>query len=96
MEVNIHQAKTNFSRLLQRVLLGEEIIIAKAGIPIARLVPVNVTPTRRPMGLYRGQIRIADDFDDPLPDHILAGFLGEDPPSRKPTKALPAKRRRKA
>jgi len=96
MEVNIHDAKTNFSKLLQRVALGEEIIIAKAGTPVAKLVPVRVTQGKRPLGLYRGQIWMADDFDAPLPDDILAGFYGEDSPERKPVKRAPAKKRKKA
>jgi prevent-host-death family protein len=96
MEVNIHEAKTNFSKLLQRVALGEEVIIAKAGTPVAKLVPVKVAQGKRPLGLYRGQIWMADDFDAPLPDDILAAFYGEDTPERKPVKRSPAKKRKKA
>ena len=80
MEVNIHEAKTNFSKLLQRVALGEEVIIAKAGTPVAKLVPVYPKNPKRPLGFYKGQIWIADDFNAPLPDDILAGFLGEEVP----------------
>lgn len=76
MEVNIHEAKTNFSRLLQRVAAGEEITIAKAGVPVARLVPIEPRVAKRKLGIDRGKIWIADDFDAPLPDDILAGFLG--------------------
>ena len=79
MKVNIHQTKTHLSKLLQRVAAGEEIIIAKAGVPIAKLVPVVAENPKRELGLYRGEIWIADDFDAPLPDDILAGFLGEEP-----------------
>jgi prevent-host-death family protein len=96
MEVNIHEAKTNFSKLLQRVALGEEITIAKAGVPVARLVPVKSAQSERPLGLYRGQIWMADDFDAPLPDDILASFYGEDTPERKPSKRAPANKRKKA
>jgi len=96
MEVNVHEAKTNFSKLLQRVALGEEIIIAKAGVPVARLVPVQSKPSKRPLGLYRGQIWIADDFDAPLPDDILAGFLGEEQPVRKSVKRISGRKRKKA
>jgi prevent-host-death family protein len=98
MEVNIHEAKTNFSKLLQRVALGEEVIIAKAGVPVAKLVPVRISQGKRPLGFYRGQIWIADDFDAPLPDDLLAAFYGEDKPSseRKPVKRTPAKKRKKA
>lgn len=65
MIVNIHEAKTQLSKLLARVLAGEEITIAKAGRPVARLVPCDV-PTRRAPGRYAGQGYIADDFDAPL------------------------------
>lgn len=76
MEVNVHEAKTNFSRLLQRVAAGEEITIAKAGVPVARLVPIESGTAERKLGIDRGKVWIADDFDAPLPDDILAGFLG--------------------
>lgn len=77
MEVNIHEAKTHLSRLLQRVAEGEEVVIARAGVPVARLVPVENTVKKRPVGFAKGEIWIADDFDGPLPDDILAGFTGE-------------------
>ena len=72
--VNIHEAKTNLSRLLRRVSAGEEIVIAKAGRPIARLVPVMQKPARRVPGSAAGQVIIAPDFDAPLPEDILRGF----------------------
>ena len=71
--VNVHEAKTHFSRLLERVAAGEEITIAKAGHPVARLVAF-VPPGRRTLGLDAGKVWIADDFDAPLPDDILADF----------------------
>lgn len=74
---NVHDAKTQLSRLLERVEAGEEIVIARAGRPIARLVPWSEHPEPRPLGLYRGRIRIADDFDE-LPDDVLSGFEGSD------------------
>lgn len=74
--VNIHQAKTHLSRLLARVAAGEEIIIAKANRPIARLVPFEAPATDRVPGTARGEIWIADDFDAPLPDDLLAAFEG--------------------
>jgi prevent-host-death family protein len=77
--VNIHQAKTHLSRLLQRVAGGEEITIARAGVPVARLVAVEPLRTPRPMGMYRGQFTVPDDFDAPLPDEVLALFEGEKP-----------------
>ncbi len=63
--VNIHEAKTHLSRLLDRVQHGERIIIAKAGKPVAILGPLEAA--RRPVGIDRGRIVIHDDFDDPLP-----------------------------
>jgi len=96
MEVNIHEAKTHFSKLLQRVILGDEIIIAKAGVPVAKLVRYTTTQGKRPLGFYRGQIWTADDFDAPLPDDILASFYGEEAPARKPVKRAPTKKRKKA
>jgi len=75
--VNIHQAKTNFSRLVDAAIQGEEIIIAKAGKPAARLVPIEpVKPMRRP-GALKGKIKIASDFDHPLPDDMLDQFEGK-------------------
>jgi prevent-host-death family protein len=73
---NVHDAKTHLSRLLDRVAQGEEIIIAKSGRPVAKLVRVSAEP-RKP-GRLKGRIRIGPGFDDPLPDAILAAFRGED------------------
>src|SRR5215469_16125847 len=97
MVVNIHQAKTNLSKLLQRVVLGDEIIIAKAGVPVAKLVPVQAEKPKRPLGLYKGQIWMADDFNAPLPEDILAGFLGEElSPGKIPVKTeSPASQKRR-
>ena len=73
--VNIHEAKTHLSRLLKRVEGGEEVVIAKAGKPIARLSPV--TPSgKRLLGMDQGRGFIADDFDAPLPEEILRDFEG--------------------
>lgn len=87
--VNVHAAKTHLSRLIDRAAAGEEIIIARAGKPVARLAPLVPTarPKRKP-GLWRGLIKIADDFDAPLPDSLLKGFYEEPveppaPPKRK-------------
>jgi prevent-host-death family protein len=68
MEVNIHEAKTNLSRLLQRVAMGEEVIIAKAGTPIAKLVPVKKSLKKRIFGSAKGDFIVPDDFNDPDPD----------------------------
>ena len=82
MEVNIHQAKTHFSRLLRRVAAGEEVTIARSGVPVARLVAVE-TKTR-PLGFARAEIWIADDFDAPLPDDLLKEFYGGELPPTEP------------
>jgi len=66
--VNIHEAKTHLSRLVERVEAGEEITIARAGRPVARLVPVKRNAEPRRLGLWKGQIVIGPDFDDPLPE----------------------------
>lgn len=85
MKVNIHQAKTHLSRLLQRVAQGEEVTIARAGVPVARLVPARAEVSQRPLGMDRDSIYIADDFDAPLPADLLARFLGGATP--KPPRA---------
>lgn len=76
MEVKIHQAKTQLSRLLVRVSAGEEVVIAKAGKPIARLVPFSRPSRDRVAGQDRGRLEIAEDFDAPLPEDILRTFEG--------------------
>lgn len=68
MEVNIHEAKTHFSRLLQRVAAGEEITISRAGVPVARLVAIGPQSRTRPMGMDRGKVLVADDFEASDPD----------------------------
>lgn len=72
--VNIHEAKTHLSRLLARVSKGEEIVIAKAGRPVARLVPLANAIVRRAPGSAAGLVRISDDFDAPLPEDLLEEF----------------------
>jgi len=76
-EVNIHEAKTHLSKLLRRVTAGEEIVIARAGKPVARLVAVAEPPRPRELGRDRGKIWIADDFDT-LDPELLADFEGRD------------------
>ncbi len=77
--VNVHAAKTHLSQLLARGEAGEDIVIGRAGHPVARLVPFAepATPRRR-FGGWRGKGWISDDFDAPLPDEILKAFLGEE------------------
>lgn len=74
-QVNIHQAKTQLSRLLERVASGEEIVIAKSGKPLAKLVPFHEV-VRQP-GRLKGKIKISRDFDAPLPDSLAAAFQGK-------------------
>jgi prevent-host-death family protein len=76
MEVKIHQAKTHLSRLLVRVAAGEEVIIAKAGKPVARLTPLTRPSLDRRPGQDKGRLWIAEDFDAPLPERILRDFEG--------------------
>lgn len=72
--VNVHEAKTTFSKLLERVRRGEEVIVAKAGKPVARLVPFESARPERQPGSARGMIEISSDFDAPLPEDILDSF----------------------
>lgn len=72
-EVNVHEAKTHLSRLLVLVAGGEEVVIARAGKPVARLVPIEPKPQRL-IGQDDGLFEIPDDFDAPLPDEVLALF----------------------
>ena len=77
--VNVHEAKTNLSRLLARVGLGEEIVISKRGVPVAKLVPFQTAKDRlASLGLDKGRFALAADFNAPLPDDILATFEGDE------------------
>lgn len=73
--INIHEAKTHLSRLAEEVAAGEEIVIAKAGKPVMKLVPIEKSKTRK-FGMLKGKIRIAKDFDAPLSEELLNGFEG--------------------
>jgi prevent-host-death family protein len=79
MHVNMHEAKTHLSRLVERVEAGEEIVLDRAGKPVARLVALRPATGSRTPGALRGRIRISDDFDAPLPGEIAAAFAGERP-----------------
>lgn len=68
---NIHEAKTHFSKLLERVLKGEEVIIAKAGKPVARILPVVANVTTRTPGIDKGKVTIMPNFDDPLEEFAV-------------------------
>jgi len=74
IKVNIHEAKTHFSKLLNRVGSGEEVVIAKAGKPIARIVPIKKEVKKRKAGSAKGRVIIEDSFFESLPDSILGDF----------------------
>lgn len=73
-QINIHEAKTFFSKLIERVRQGEEIIIAKAGRPVARLVPMRPDLPQRTPGSAKGRLTVAPDFDAPLPQELQEEF----------------------
>jgi prevent-host-death family protein len=74
MEIaNIHDAKTQLSKLIERAMNGEDVVIAKAGQPMVRLVPIRADVSPRHGGQWHGRVRIADDFDE-LPEDIAAAF----------------------
>ena len=75
--VNLYEAKTTLSRLVERAAAGEEIIIAKAGKPLAKLVPAGKPATRRKPGGWKGRVRIRRDFDAPLPRVLREAFAGK-------------------
>ncbi|RLD96114.1 MAG: type II toxin-antitoxin system Phd/YefM family antitoxin [Aquificota bacterium] len=74
VKANIHEAKSNLSKLIELMLEGEEVIIAKAGKPIARLVPIREREDERELGFYEGKIELLDDVDQPLPDDVAEEF----------------------
>lgn len=74
--INIHEAKTHLSRLVDEVAAGTEIIIAKAGKPVARLAPLAAPVRKKHLGLLKGKIKVPDDFNAPLDDDAMAAFEG--------------------
>jgi prevent-host-death family protein len=72
--VNIHEAKTHLSRLLEEVTAGSEVVIARAGMPVARLVPIANAAKKKRLGLLKGKIKIGADFNEPLPEAVLRSF----------------------
>jgi prevent-host-death family protein len=74
--MNIHEAKTHFSKLVDAAMRGEETLIAKAGKPAAKIVSIAPAKTPRKFGVLKGRMKISRNFDAPLPDAVLAGFEG--------------------
>jgi prevent-host-death family protein len=74
VEVNVHEAKTHLSRLLEQAMAGEEVIIMRSGRRLVRLTPVETAPVRRKLGTAKGDFVVPDDFIDPLPGEILSEF----------------------
>lgn len=74
--VNMHEAKTHLSRLIDQVAAGGEIIIARAGRKVARLVPLEAGVRPKQLGGLKGRIKVPDDFNAPLDDRIIAAFEG--------------------
>jgi prevent-host-death family protein len=74
--VNMHEAKTTLSQLVEQVERGEEVVLARAGQPVARIVAIRAGERRR-LGQWKGRVRMADDFDGPLPEAELAGWNGD-------------------
>ncbi|ELR99566.1 type II toxin-antitoxin system Phd/YefM family antitoxin [Gloeocapsa sp. PCC 73106] len=75
---NIHQAKSTLSALIEAVIAGEEVIISKAGKPVAKLVPYNPDKVDRIPGMWRGKVQMSEDFDEALPPEMLKMFAGEE------------------
>ncbi|MGH7821236.1 MAG: type II toxin-antitoxin system Phd/YefM family antitoxin [Candidatus Binatia bacterium] len=76
-EINVYEAKTHLSRLLDRAAAGEELVITRHGRPVAVLGPFREKARPRRLGILRGKVRISSDFDAPLPDEILDAFEGK-------------------
>ncbi len=85
MQVNIYEAKTRLSELVEQAHLGQTIVIAKNGTPLAKLVALDAAPRKKIIfGLMKGEIEMSDDFDAPLPDDLQALFEGRDPDAPAP------------
>ncbi len=83
LTINIHEAKTYFSRFIEKAAAGEETIIAKAGKPIAKLVPLHSLSSPRSLGIFKGQLNVPEDFDAALPEDVVMQFQNGaiEPPS---------------
>ena len=74
IDVEVQEAETRLSGLLEHAIVGDEVIIVRSGVPLVRLTPITSPPRRRELGTAKGEIFISDDFNDPLPEDILAAF----------------------
>ena len=77
LTINIHEAKTYLSRFIEKAEAGEEIIIAKAGKPIAKLVPLHSLPSSRSLGIFQGKLNVPEDFDAALTEDMASQFQSE-------------------
>lgn len=78
VQINVHEAKTHFSRYLKRAAQGETIVVCLRNVPIAQITPLpSAAKGRRPLGLYKGQFKVTEAFFDPLPDDLLDLFEGK-------------------
>jgi prevent-host-death family protein len=76
-QMNVHEAKTHLSKLLDQAIAGEEVVIMRSGKPLVRLTPVETAPSPRTLGTAKGDFIVPDDFNEPLPDDVLAQFEGQ-------------------
>ncbi|TLZ02563.1 MAG: type II toxin-antitoxin system Phd/YefM family antitoxin [Gammaproteobacteria bacterium] len=76
--INIYEAKTTLSKLVERAAAGEDVIIARGGKPVARLTRLAAPKRRVRFGILKGKIKVAEDFDAPLPEHVRVAFEGGD------------------
>lgn len=74
IEASVEEAKTHLSRLLDQAMAGDDVVIMRSGLQLVRLVPIDLAPRRRELGTAKGDFVVPDDFDDPLPEEILADF----------------------
>lgn len=74
--INMHEAKTTLSKLVEQACAGDEVFLARAGKPAVQLVPVSLSPKRRSLGVWKGKVKMSDDFDAPLPRELEEAFGG--------------------
>lgn len=78
VQINVYEAKTTLSRLIERARQGEEIVIARAGTPMVRLVPVDSAETPRQLGIWEGRVTMAPDWDDEALNSEIAGMFDDE------------------